>query len=45
MKYNVYVRKTNNLLVTFKFYDKKLENVFLKQFRKIKDVDVVQVAD
>lgn len=46
MKYNVYDRKTQNLLVSFVFFDKKVKDTFLLNFRKLKNqVDIVEVAD
>ncbi len=41
-KYNVIDKKTGNLLLSFITYDKKLEKLFLLQFKKIKQVNVCE---
>lgn len=44
MKYNLYDKNNNNLLVKFEFYDKRVRDTFLKQFKKLKrQVDIVEV--
>lgn len=42
-KYNVYEKKTGNLLLTFIVYDKKMVKPFLMQFKKIPQVNVSEV--
>lgn len=41
-KYNVSDKK-GNVLLTFITYDKKIEKVIVKQFQKIKQVNVYEV--
>lgn len=41
-KYNVIDKKTGNLLLSFITYDKKIENLFLTQFKKIRQVNVCE---
>lgn len=41
--YNVAEKKTGNLLLTFIVYDKKVEKVYLKQFSKMKQVNLIEV--
>lgn len=42
-KYNIAYKKTGNLLLTIVIYDKKMVNCFLKQFRKMKNINVIEV--
>lgn len=40
MIYNVYEKATGNLLIKLRFYDKKLVKPFMKQFKKLPQVNV-----
>ncbi len=43
-KYNVVSKKDNILLLSFITYDKKLEKTFVNQFKKIKQVNLIEVS-
>lgn len=43
--FDVTEKKTGNLLLTFIIYDKKVESTFLKQFRKMKQVNLIEVKN
>lgn len=42
-KYNVSSRKTGELLLTYIVYNKRTDELLLKQFKKMRDVNVSEV--
>lgn len=44
-KYNVIDKKTGNLVFTYIVYDKKVDTELLKQFRKLKQVNITEVKE
>lgn len=46
MNYNIYEKKTGNLLLKIKFYDNRIKKEFFKHFMKLKrQIDVVEVYE
>ena len=44
-KYNVIARKTGELLLTYIVYSKKVDDLLLKQFKRMKDVNISEVKE
>lgn len=44
-KYNVIARKTGELIFTYIVYNKKVDQEILKQFKKMKNVNISEVKE
>ncbi len=43
--FDVTEKRSGKLLFSFTVYDKKIESLLLKQFRKMKQVNLIEVKD